>query len=486
MTRFLPLALLLIPTLFFAQKFELPWEVKPILEGFDEFSAGWGGDQFIVAKKDSRYGLLTYKGKQILNFEYDRISADWAGVIFAKKGNTEFWFDKNGKSFGENIENVVPLHDHRYAVQKNGRWGLFDSKLNVITPIECSLDESPEKDLILVHGSERINLGPFLAPDGSRANVLKAINMDRIWPGVTLYKDPNTTKRGIMGPDGNPISPAIYTIGFGHPNGYAVVSTDNKKWGITTKDHNITVDFIYDRIGNINDQLSAPVELNGQSGVIDVSTGAILIEPGLYDKILTSNKVYDFYVVEKNGLQGICDARGKVLAPPVYDKALKSGPYLYVIQQLHSDFPLRGLLNLDGKEVFKPDSVKLWVFDNGTLFIERPDESTEHLDISGRVLQAFERWTTTLFENNWIIEEVDGVVRFYHSNSTPEKQIWMDDVTDSEDGLHRVRQGNLFGYMLNSGKILVPPVLESASMPDDKYLYVQYKKKWGVLKNTYY
>lgn len=486
MTRIIFLLVLFFPAFLPAQKFELPWLIKPQLTGFDTFSAGWGHDQFIVAQKNSKYGLLTYKGRLILDFQYDRISADWAGVIFARQDRQEFWFDPKGNYFGENTSSVIRLEDKRYAVEKDGKWGVVNEKMKTVLPFEYRADDSDGK-LTLIKGEERVNLGPFRTPDGSLAGplVLKPINLDDDWPGVILHRDPKTRKRGIMGKDGTPVSPAVYNIYFGHPAGYAVASLDGKKWGIITSENKVIVDFTWDKIGKINDQLSAPVEVDDQSGVIDVTNGQLLIEPGQYDDILIVNKVLDYYVVEKNGLQGICDARGKLILPVVFDKALKSGPYLYVIRELQREYPQRGLYSLDGKELFKPDSVKLWVFDNGTLFTERPDGSAAHVDISGRVLQRFEPGTTTLFERNWIVEE-DDAVRFYHAASTPEKPIVMDDVSDSEEGLHRIQKGDLYGYMLNSGKILVPPVLESAGMPDDKYLYVKYKGKWGVLKNTYY
>lgn len=484
MTRSFLLILLFLPLTVVAQKFGLPWLLRPTLTGIDKCSNVAGSGRYIVAEKNGQSGLLTITGKPVLPFEYDRITVDYAGVVMASKGGQRDWFDARGKSFGENIQTVISLKNGGYVLQKNKKWGVFNHKLKEVNPFVYEMVETMP-DFVLAREEERINLGRAFTPDGNNAGELKEIDLSKDWPGVLLYRDPKTFKKGIMGTDGKAISPAVYNFGSMHQAGYAVASTDTKKWGIIDRKNQVVAAFQYDEIGVINDQLTAPFKKGSQVGILDVRTGQVLVEPGTYDAILTTEKEYQYFVIVKNGLQGICDARGQVLVQPVYDKASKMGPYFFVARQLKSLFPQRGLLGLDGKELLKPDSVKLWVFDNGTLFIERPDGSARHIEIGGRVLQSFEPETAKPFEKNWIVEEKNDTLHFYHASSTPEKTLVFDEVSAAEEGLHRIRSGALFGYMDNTGKLLVPPVFTSASEPDDDYLYVQYQGKWGILKNTY-
>jgi WG containing repeat len=475
-------------TLFFlfatGQKYELPWLVKPVLTGFDTFYYGMTGGGYIVAQKNKRFGLLDLNGKILLNFEYDNIKVDWMKCVSATKGGQNFEFDPKLRSFGEGVQMVVPLEDKRYAVKnKSGYWGVLDQKLKTVIAFEYYMEENMEK-FYLKKGEEIIDLGRFIMPDGSQLGAT-VFDFSPDWPGVILYRDPKTYKRGIMDKDGKPITPAIYNIYHTHPAGYAVVSIDGKNWGIIDKIGRNITNLEYEEVYKINNQLTTLVKKGGKTGIIDVTNGQILVDTSKYDKIFTSNKEPEYYIIEKSNLQGICDAKGKVILKPIYDKAQKMGNYFFILLNNNSAYPQRGLFSLNGEELFKPDSVNLMVFENNTLLVERPNGKLFHMNIKKDILQAFEPGTAQPFAGNWVVVEDDNGSRFYHSNSTPPNPIWLDDVSDAEDDVvHIVKKGAFYGLMHNSGKVLVPTVMDEIRYDDICY-YVKFKGKWGVLENKY-
>jgi WG containing repeat len=488
MSRYFLFIIFVLPFSLFAQKSDLPWLLRPTLTGFDTFFYDFGGsNNYIIAKKNKLSALLSIKGEQILDFKYNRISADWAGVVIAVKDGKNEWYDSKGRSFGDDIENIIPTDDGRFAVSKFGyrKWGIVNKNMQLVAPYEYELTDD-RANIILRKGEEVINLGKFRTPDGQSSAGIKEFDFNEPWPDVIIYKDKDTSKKGIMSKDGKPISQAVYNLKLGNKLGYSAASLDNKKWGIITSKNKQVVDFIYDDVSFISNKATCVVHINQKVGLIDLKSSKMLIDTGLYDKIKIVNSELDYFVIEKDNLQGICDLKGDVIVQPTYDKALKSGAYFFVVQQLNSDFPQRGLLSLEGKELLKPDSVKLLVFENGTLFMVRPDGSGYHKDINGKLLHQFKPNTTKIFEKTWILEEDGDLTRFYHSTSTAENQIFMDDVSDSEEKLHRIKKDNLYGYMDNSGKLLVAPIFEKAELPDySSTLKVKFQGKWGVLKNTY-
>lgn len=469
-----------------SQNYKLPWLVKPIISGFDtiDYRVGPGNKGHFIVKSKGRSGLMSDKGDVVLPVEYDLISMNWAGLISASKGEQTHFFTLNQKSFPKDIKSVVVLEDGRYLVEnQDHKWGVLDKKLRTAVPLEYEVDQNVE-NVWIKRGEETIQLGRLITPDGSQAG-FKEMDVSTDWQGVTLYKNTKTGKKGIMGKNGTPVTPDIYTFSD-TKKGIAIAYIAQDKWGAIDDKGNIIVPFEFDLLGKINNQFTTIFKKGTQKGILNVSSGKVIVPAGVYDDILYANNVTDYYVIVKNNLRGICDSEGKVLLPPVYDLALKSGDYLYVVEQNKSPYPKRGLFSLSGEELLKPDSVKLLVFDNNTIYIEQLDGTGKHMTIKKEVIQTFPPHTAKPYFKNWIAVETDSGKKFYHSNSTAGDLIWLDDVSEEEDdGLHVVRKDGLFGLMYNTGAVLVPTVMDKIKYMYE-YVYVKYKGKWGVLKNTYY
>jgi hypothetical protein len=477
---------LLVTTTVFSQNYTLPWIIKPIIGEVDKVTYRDGNSKkhYAIVEKNGLKGLVDTKGKQVLPIEYNVLSVHWVGTVYAEKGDQKFNFAPNMKPFADSIQSVIPMEDGRFLLEnQNGQWGVSNKKMKTVIPFNYQVDQGLET-VSLINSEKTIELGRLIMPDGQASGLL-TLNLDLKWPGVTLYKETKGPKMGIMGKKNVPLTPPIYS--FYHTKGdYAVAFISKKIWGVINSKGDTLVPFDYEELGKINNALTTIFKKDGKIGVLNVTNGRIVIPVGTYDDIKYVNGEMEYYVVVKNQKQGICDSNGKEILAPRYDTALKSGDYLYVVEQKSSQYPKRGLFSTQGQELLKPDSVKLLVLANNTIYVEELDGTSKHLDQKMEIVRTFLPGTAKPFAENWISVQDDQGRKFYHANSTKINPIWYDEVGEpKEDKLHVVKKDGFWGVVHNSGEVLIPTVMDEI-VYNWNSLSVKYKGKWGIVKNTFY
>lgn len=100
----------------------------------------------LLVKNDSLFGVVDVLGKEILPIQYEEIYLLNHSVVLARTKDLISLYSKDGvellKDLEEVSENYNPFgaNDDYYWLKKEGKWGLFNYKLNQIIPFRLEYD----------------------------------------------------------------------------------------------------------------------------------------------------------------------------------------------------------------------------------------------------------------------------------------------------------------------------------------------------------
>ena len=103
-------------------------------------------NNLLLVKNNSLFGLVDVLGKEILPIQFEEIYLLNHSVILARTKDIISLYSKDGvellKDLEEVSENYNPFgaNDNYYWLKKEGKWGLFDHKLNQIIPFRLEYD----------------------------------------------------------------------------------------------------------------------------------------------------------------------------------------------------------------------------------------------------------------------------------------------------------------------------------------------------------
>ena len=103
-------------------------------------------NNLLLVKNDSLVGVVDVLGKEILPIQFEEIYLLNHSVVLARTKDIISLYSKDGvellKDLEEVSENYNPFgaNDNYYWLKKEGKWGLFDYKLNQIIPFRLEYD----------------------------------------------------------------------------------------------------------------------------------------------------------------------------------------------------------------------------------------------------------------------------------------------------------------------------------------------------------
>lgn len=103
-------------------------------------------NNLLLVKNDSLFGVVDVLGKEILPIQYEEIYLLNHSVVLARTKDLISLYSKDGvellKDLEEVSENYNPFgaNDNYYWLKKEGKWGLFNYKLNQIIPFRLEYD----------------------------------------------------------------------------------------------------------------------------------------------------------------------------------------------------------------------------------------------------------------------------------------------------------------------------------------------------------
>lgn len=318
------------------------YDLVEVIENKDSNNILWYEEEVLRVKKDNKYGLIDYNGKEILPTEYDSIEA-LEGVknsIVIKKEEKLGLCDNQGNIIIEpeykEIKAIGDDYKNGYiVVNSDNKYGLIDFTKQVI--LETKYDEIKTVAATNIY---------IVKEDGK----LKAINKDL----ETLVENKFDDVKQIA--NGN------------------LVFVKNKKYGIMNTQGQITTKAEYDNIEYAFDNYYI-AKKSGKYGIINVNNEQAL--PFDYENI-AYRKEADFIEVEKK------DAENTEILNNKFEKQLEG-----IITEVNTD---KAYIRIRTNDEYKYYNFKLEekdvkeLLNTNTIFLSKKDGKYGYVDKDGKVI----------------------------------------------------------------------------------------------------
>ena len=380
-----------------------------------------------VVEQEKKYGVINLKGNTLVKIEYDKIESDGyyndenksyeSGFIVSNKTNDGYrygYINSNGKILLKNeyneIDRVTDIKDNKnvYLIAfKNGKAGLLKNA-----------------KIILNHDYEEIEY--------NKLNELFAVQ--------------KSSKQGVVDINGKQITPIEYdSILFSGNNINAIKDGnlnifDNK--GNKKEDNNYLT-----TIPTENAKYIITIDENSKYGVKS-SNGEVLIKNNYqYIEYAYNN----FFIVTNNGKAGILNDEGKAEADFEYD-------IIQVIEHTNTMQAIKSKENIT--DIFDENAKVSCSMKNAIIYIEDSyikllsDVDRIYVDNNGKVLSNKEIFT----QNNLFASSKDGKWGFVDKDDKEIVEYKYDMVTEfNNSGYAGIKLNNLWGVIDNSANVIVEP-----------------------------
>ena len=392
----------------------------------------------LLAKKDGKYGYLTYQGQTIISITYDEISA--FKTIIKAKNNGKYGFINQKELI------VIPLkydfiEDHKTAKNEfrfinNGKCGWVN--LNGIERFSSNLETWSDKIYPVKDGLQNIKVG---------------------------------NNYGLIDTNKNWITPIQFqkTIIFNKEN-KAIVRANNK-WGMIDKKGKIIIPLEFENRLNFNEKGLACIRKNGHYGIINLN-GKIIV-PTIYDSHIYSD--YEFWTVQKDGKQGIINQDGKILIPTDYEKVF---PYIDGMALVKKNDKW-GYINPQNKEIIPFEYDVLNSFNNGKALASK-DSKWGMIDLANNTVLPFEYDNITMESGNYINANKNGfwgILDSKYKTIIPHKY----DKIDKLNKFFKVEKNNKIGVFTLDGKLILPTYYDALTIEYDIGFKVKKDGKFGLI-----
>lgn len=354
------------------------YETVEAIENFDEYNNLWYEENVLLVKKDGKYGLIDFKGSELLKCEYDEISS-LKGIknsLVTKKDGKLGLVDNIGNAIIPNnyddIKALGDIYEDGFIVKKDGNYGVInwdksvalETKYDSIKPIYGNdryvVEENDTWKIVDSTGKEYLKDG---------FDDVKSINGDN----VVIKKD---DKYGVVTLSGtNKLEAKYDELIFTFSDNY--IAKENGKYGIIDINGNIKLPFDYTSLfyrkdidlfeGNkreveselINRNFEVKLkgiisEINTQLGYLRVRTGSeykyynFKFEEKTNIDLLKANTLF---LSKKDDKYGFVNKDGVVVVDYIYEDATEQNEFGY--SSVKKD-GLWGCINSKGELTISP------------------------------------------------------------------------------------------------------------------------------------
>lgn len=355
------------------------YEQIEALENIDENDNVWYEENILRVKKNGKYGLIDFNGKELLPTEYDEITVLEGianSIIIKKDGKVGLVNDNGSMIVGTEyteIKNLGNTYKEGYiTIDQNGKYGATSTTKKQI--LESKYDEIVQiylEDYYLVKEGGKQKL------IDSKGNTIIEEGFDEIKSatsnGIIFVKD---NLYGEINASGETAIEAKYQYLKEAKNGI-YIAKQNDKYGIIDQDEMEKIPFEYTGITyNENAKLYLAEDAEYKTSVIDdkfnVKLTGILSEINV-DKSYIRMRIgdeYKYYTLKgeeksntqiledntiflskKDGKYGYVDKKGNVVVDYIYDDATEQNEYGFAAVKKNG---LWGSIDKDGKVIIEP------------------------------------------------------------------------------------------------------------------------------------
>ena len=446
---------------------------------------------------EGKWGVINTSGDIVITPEYDEyiVVPDSSQAIFIcttdvdyENGtySTKAINEKNEQLFTdyeqvEAIENYDSSNNLWYAsgilkVSKDGKWGVIDTKGNVI--IDCTYD-----DITALKGVENSLLtevdGKYGVVDYVGSVIIEN-NYESIEPLADTYENGYIVENAdgkygvITYTKTAAVAEEFDDIKNVYGNGKYYVVKEGNNWEVIDTDANKYLEGEYDDIVDINGE-NAIVSNDKKFGVVAIADGKNIIDMN-YDSITYASG--DKYIVSSDSKYGVIDANGNVLLEPSYTNIVyrnTAGFYEASTENGKSDL-------LDSDLNVKLSDVIISELNTSSGYVKvRQDGEYKYYNF-----RFEERPSTDVLSGNTIFlsRNEDGMYGFVDRNGNVVTDYIYEDATEQNAfGFASVKKDGLWGAINSRGQIAVSPAYNL-----DNNILVEFIGKWhlGEDLNLYY
>lgn len=354
------------------------YELVEVLDNYDNNKNIWYEDALKV-KKNNKYGLVNFAGKEILECNYDNIYAVKGiknSIIVEKDGKKGLVSNDGNQIIPAEYKEIKPLGNEYktgYIVEnEEGKFGIIN--YNKETVLECEYDDIKNNQSIqnfIVKQNEKWKVINKDKQDLLNNEFEDIKSVDNEYAVVQKNK-----KYGIYTINGEEKVDAIYND-IEHAFGENFIAKKDKNYGIINLNNDTILNFEYTDLeynSKANFMLASKDEINTQilDSNFEVKLTGILSELNLekgYMKLRVDNeyKYYNFkfeeksnkeiletntlFLDKKDGKYGYVDKTGKVIVEHIYDDAREQNEYGYSAIKKDGKW---GAIDRTGKVVLEP------------------------------------------------------------------------------------------------------------------------------------
>lgn len=342
----------------------------------------WYEDDVLKFQKDGKYGLINFKGKEILDAEYTNIyalSGTEKSIIIEKDGKkgvfstvsneivVEVKYDEIS-SINNNNENgyIVKNSENKYGILSNDKKTILEEKYDEIKNIES-------KDYVVVKEKNVLKVvdksGQTVIETGFDS--VEQINSDQF----IIIKD---GKYGVIDKLGNTVLSNEYEDIKPSISNYYIVKKDGKYGIVLTADNSIKINYEYENINYIkeadfflaekSDYTTDIISRNFEKEIEGIIVSELNIENGYIRIRKDANyKYYNFkfeeksnievltgntlFLIKENGKYGYVNKNNEKVVDAKYDDAKEQNEFGYSAVKLNGKW---GVLKSDGTVVLEP------------------------------------------------------------------------------------------------------------------------------------
>ena len=423
---------------------------KPEYDEID--SLGYKEGELLV-KKDNKYGIMNINGYLMIPTEYDQISVDKyytdensykdAGYIVSITTNEGYrygYINKDGKKLLETeynelsrINEIENSQDVYILCAKNGQYGINKNEENIIPNEYQSITYNEANNIFIVERSKKYGV--------------RNINGKEIIP--VEYSQIDTT--------------GIYI--------YAQNQEENKVFNSLGEEQNISSNIEILNTDNENYRIKIDSTNGTKYGVVNKNNEQIIEEKYNYIKYLSDNY---FIASAENGKLGIIDDKDSPKLELKYDAIEK----IYNKDIIQANITSENITELYSKDLQQLCSIQNAIVESNKDYIKiYNDTETKYFNNDGQELQ-----NTDIFPNNNLYSKIEnGKWGFVDKMGNVKVDYQYDRVTEfNEYGFAAVQKDGKWGAINQNGEVVIEPTYELNSSETPSFIGKYYKVTYGV------
>lgn len=253
---------------------------------------------FIIAKKENKYGTISINNDIYIPFEYDFIDRPSNSLIRVKKNNLTFFINIKNQIIIPPYKNIITEDmnfSEGYAILcYNNNWTLFDSTGKIIKKLNINNAYEFREGLAAVKVKNKYG---FIDTKGNFVIQPTYDLATNFQDGIALVKKNN--RFYYLSKDGTVLNQTPFVDAQDFWDGYAACSFDGANYGVFDKNGKIIIPFQYKYISNLGDGFFQVKDKNDLYGIMN--SAGVFITNCQYTEIVRNTKLYgNLFLVKKN------------------------------------------------------------------------------------------------------------------------------------------------------------------------------------------